>query len=318
MPNDPSPVEYTIHALSDVTVDMASPGFAQRPACGYALSETFAWTFSPSPADPVTTYNLSPYNLLISSTTNADAAVYSATLTNAVSYSGQNWMPSITFDITVTDPCLTTTITSFDINVGNSITQEAGVVVENQFNEPDDSAGTAVGDQSICGPKTYSVVYAADDSAQTLVTVETITANTLHKLVSTTVNEADEGTHNLKLVVSLASNTYPNLEIPFTLIIQPATCDCTLLDWIYPTQQSIITTVLKEVSDTLTINHATVDADSKATTPAIRACYRTDLGAAPGCDETTVITSVVEESSTLPSYFTLSGDVITINADNND
>lgn len=89
-------------------------------------------------------------------------------------------MPEISFDITVTDPCLTTVITSFDINSGNSITQEAGVVVNTQFNEPNDSAGTAVGDQSICGPKTYSVVYASDDSAQTLVTIQTLTANTLH------------------------------------------------------------------------------------------------------------------------------------------
>jgi hypothetical protein len=39
---------------------------------------------------------------------------------------------------------------------------------------------------------------------------------------------------------------------------------------------------------------ATVKAASKTTTPAIRACYRTDLGTPPGCDETTVITSVVE------------------------
>jgi len=55
------------------------------------------------------------------------------------------------------------------------------------------------------------------------------------------------------------------------------------------------TTVLKATADSLTINHATVDVTTKTTTPAIRACYRTDLGAAPGCVETTVITTVVIE-----------------------
>lgn len=68
-------------------------------------------------------------------------------------------MPTISFDITVTDPCLTTVITPFDLNSGNDITQEAGQIIETNFNEPDDSAGTAVGDQTICGPKTYEVIY---------------------------------------------------------------------------------------------------------------------------------------------------------------
>ena len=223
-------------------------------------------------------------------------------------------MPSITFTITVIDPCLTTVIDPFVIN---NITQEAGVSVDTVFNEPDDSAGTAVGDQSICGPKTYSVVYRADDSAQTLITIETISANTQHKLVSYTDLESDEGTHELKLVVSLADSTYPTLVVDFDLTISPATCDCKLLNWIYPTNQSIITTVKKEVPDTLTILHATVDSSSYDTTPAIRACYRTDLGTPPGCDETTAITQVIEEGSTLPSYFTLSGNVLTIDATDN-
>ena len=75
-------------------------------------------------------------------------------------------MPAITFDITVIDPCLTTVFTNFALNSGtNIITQEAGVSVDTIFDEPNDSAGTAVGDQSICGPKTYSVVYRSDDAA---------------------------------------------------------------------------------------------------------------------------------------------------------
>ena len=88
----------------------------------------------------------------------------------------------------------------------------------------------------------------------------------------------------------LADTAYPVFELDFDLVIQPATCDCKLLDWIYPSSQSIITTVKKEVPDTLTINHAVVDETTKDTTPAIRACYREDLGTPPGCDETTVIT----------------------------
>jgi hypothetical protein len=38
-PSAPStPVSYTVWALSDVGVDLSSPGFVQRPACGYTLT----------------------------------------------------------------------------------------------------------------------------------------------------------------------------------------------------------------------------------------------------------------------------------------
>lgn len=97
------------------------------------------------------------------------------------------------------------------------------------------------------------------------------------------------------------------------MVISPATCDCTLLDWVYPAAQTLTTSVLKAVPDSVTINHAVVDETTKDTTPAIRACYRTDLGTPPGCDETTAITSVVIESTNiLPGYMTLSGDVLTV------
>ena len=155
----PADFEYIIHSLTDISIDLSSPGYVQQPACGYTLTEVMAWSFNPSPANPITTSSSSPYTMTISSATNSDAEVYVATLTNSVSYQGQSFMPSISFTVTVTDPCLTTVITPFDINVGNTLTQEAGEIIETLFNEPADSAGTAVGDQSICGPKTYTVTY---------------------------------------------------------------------------------------------------------------------------------------------------------------
>ena len=85
-----------------------------------------------------------------------------------------------------------------------------------------------------------------------------------------------------------------------------------------PVPQSLTTTVLKAVSDSLTIVHATVDPASKTTTPAIRACYRTDLGAAPGCDEATSITTVVVSTTNiLPGFLVVSGDVVTVQATSN-
>ena len=65
--------------------------------------------------------------------------------------------------------------------------------------------------------------------------------------------------------------------------------------------------MLKEVSDSITIKHATVDPASKNTTPAIRACYRTDVQPnGPGCNEATAIVAVVDnQTGSLPGYLVL-------------
>ena len=66
----------------------------------------------------------------------------------------------LTFDFTVIDPCLTTV---YDVLTIPGITQEAGQTTTEAFVDPDHSAGTEVGDQTICGAITYELVE-VDDS----------------------------------------------------------------------------------------------------------------------------------------------------------
>ena len=154
--------------------------------------------------------------------------------------------------------------------------------------------------------------------------IETIVDNANYRIISDYSDETYEGTHALALYVTMlnyptdADGAHPTLLSNFNLEISPATCDCSLLDWIYPAAQTLTTSVLKAVPETLTIDHATVDATSKDTTPAIRACYRTDLGTPPGCDETTAITDVrIESTNILPGYMTLSGSDLTVEPTDN-
>ena len=118
IPTDPSPVTYSIHALSDTVVDLSSPGFVQQPACGYALNELFTWAITPVEHPAIFTDN--NYVMTVSSTTNSDAGVYTLTLTNNIEYldAAQNFAPLITFDITVIDPCLTTVIDALVLQYG--------------------------------------------------------------------------------------------------------------------------------------------------------------------------------------------------------
>ena len=193
----------------------------------------------------------------------------------------QAFSPSVTFKVDIKDPCKTSTITQItltDMTVvnGQSITQNFAEVV--------DSAETTYGTDS-CGERNYQIV-AQGDNTYTPVTfarVEAIVANQNYRIVSDYSVEANEGTHNLALYVTMKNypvtqqNAHPTLLSNFVLTISPAVCDCKLLNWINPAAQSLTTTVLKEVSDSIVILHATVDPASKTTTPAIRACYRTDV-----------------------------------------
>ena len=91
IPDDPSPVSYTIHALSNLELDLSSPGFVQQPACGYTLTEVIAWTTNPTPAAPISTVGGNAYGLLVASSNNGDAGVYTVTLTNSAAYQGQSF-----------------------------------------------------------------------------------------------------------------------------------------------------------------------------------------------------------------------------------
>lgn len=151
----------------------------------------------------------------------------------------------------------------------------------------------------------------------------TVNGNVVERLTATTSREADIKTHNMKLIISLQDSlgktAYPKLTKTFDFIVNPATCDCTLLTWDYPAAQSVSTTVKRANVATLNITKATVNAASKTTTPAIRRCY--ELNATPPqtpCDETTAVLSIVDNATTtIPAFMSLTGTVLTVNPDNN-
>ena len=70
--------------------------------------------------------------------------------------------------------------------------------------------------------------------------VEVINADLNFRIVSDYSDETFEGTHNLALYVTMANypvaalGSHPTLLSNFVLTINPATCDCSLLNWINP------------------------------------------------------------------------------------
>jgi len=141
-----------VFATTPKDITLASPGFVQRPACGYALVETFTWEI-PSGA-PIT--KTSDYVIRVETEVAAKRGEYDVKLINSAKYAGTGvtYANNTPFKVTVTDPCKTTVLTS--VTVPN-VSVQAGLTNEFSFIEVTDSAAIAVSKPTICGARTYTV-----------------------------------------------------------------------------------------------------------------------------------------------------------------
>ena len=151
-PTAPTGTEQLIFALTPLDIDLSSPGFVQQPACGYTLSETFTWEIEASA--PIT--QIADYSIQVSSDSAAERAIYTVKLIDSANYAGTGvtYAEEIEFTVTVTDPCLTTTLSSLSIP---AVSIEAGLTDTFSFAEITDSAADTVSLATICGLRTYTV-----------------------------------------------------------------------------------------------------------------------------------------------------------------
>ena len=146
------------------------------------------------------------------------------TLTNTLSYLGVTWTPSFTFTVTVVDPCETTVWVDFTIPI---ITTDNGIPIEQEMEEIKDSVEVAKGQNTLCGPRTYTIAY-QDGTAIDWVTIAT-SVHTDHYMTITVDPTLDEheATHDLALTMSL--DYYPNHAahvVNFEVIVTTPTCEC--------------------------------------------------------------------------------------------
>ena len=102
----------------------------------------------------------------------------------------------------------------------------------------------------------------------------------------------------MRLIVSLGLVEYPTFEVDFQLVISQATCDCNLLVWDEPAQLSLSTLLMASPVATLTLEKATVNADSEQAEPAIRSCT-----GANACDTTSTVVLVDQDTAALDGAF---------------
>ena len=284
-----------------------TPNFAQVPACGYALVEDIQWTI-PS-TSPIT--EASDYSLTVVSTDGiAHNAVVPVIVQNFVEYDGENWSPLIEFDVTITDPCRTSTITAITLTTMEVILGEETLQA---FSEAVDSAGTSYG-TTVCGDRLYEVIDISTGDLTSVATVQTADAGG-YEIRAYSTDEDNEGTHNLRLRVTFVnypqsdSVDFPIVETNFMLTVNQAQCDCALITWDEPEQLTLTTGLMTSPPDTLTFTKATANEESKDASPAIRACYRNG----GSCPTSSTIAIVENVSGVLDAAFmSITGTTLTV------
>lgn len=152
-PTAPTTSDSTYIVFATAKTITLTPQFEQVPACGYTLTGTPAWTI-PATA-PITESGSDPYVLTVTSTDGlAHHAVNPLIVQLDATYQGSSWSANLAFDVTITDPCRTSTITSITL-VQMSVV--LGVEGLQNFAEAIDSAGTTYG-AAVCGTRTYELV----------------------------------------------------------------------------------------------------------------------------------------------------------------
>ena len=239
-PQNPGTQTYNLMAAAkDVTL---TPAFLQYPPCDYAVTNNIQWTIPTIADDTNAITKVNDYKIRISSSKLTIHGEYTLTVKNSVTYTdrgtAQAWSPSVSFKVDIKDPCKTSTITQITLT---DMTVVNGQSKTQNFAEVVDSAETTYGTDS-CGERVYQIVKQGDSTYTpvTFARVEAIVANQNYRIVSDYSLEANEGTHNLALYVTMKNypvtqqNAHPTLLSNFKLTISPAVCDCKLLNWINP------------------------------------------------------------------------------------
>ena len=169
--------------------------------------------------------------------------------------------------------------------------------------------------RNYCGTRQYKVYRSvADGSAEVTDDWITITGPTTtgeYEMVASPIDDTLVTGTTLALVFEITLPDQPNnpgYTETLDITVRAATCDCSLLLWDNPVSASEISVGLEQVTtNTVTIQEATVNEDSKTTTPAIRRCYLDSP-----CDETYTTTLVDADTGVLPDFMDYTGTTLTI------
>jgi hypothetical protein len=196
-----------------------------------------AYTFALSGTYPYLTINSSTGLLTLSSNSLADVGPHTVTLLVTLTSYPTITAASVTFTVTLNDPCPTTSISmTAPAAMTNGVTLPAASLTPTA---PTNTVATQAAVTTFCGAYTYSL-----SGTYPYLTINSSTG----LLTLSDTNMANIGTHTVTLLVGLASYTsVPQASVTFTVTL---TDPCTTTVLTMPTLTAFSITVLSGISAT--------------------------------------------------------------------
>ena len=223
-----APTTDLTYILYDKThsVDLSSNVYTQTPPCGYTTTNTHTWTIDSS--SPITVNSANPQQIDIVSLDRTKVGTHSVTMTTLFEYATQSFTETdtISFVITITDPCETTTINDAVFSDA-TLTVTNGSTASITFTEVTDSVEVDNNIDTLCQGRTYTLLM-NDESTPADFIALTGTAPGPYTITASPTLDSAVGSHTYKLKTELTA--YPsNPNSPhytaISVVVQGATCD---------------------------------------------------------------------------------------------
>lgn len=262
------------YVLYDTThkIDLSGNVYTQTPPCGYTTTNTHTWTIASG--SPITVNSANPQQIDVVSLDRTKVGTHAVTMTTVFEYATQSFTETdtISFTVTIIDPCETTTINNA-VFTPATLTVTNGSTATMTFNEVTDSVEVANNIDTLCQGRTYTLLKNDETTAADFIAL-TGTAPGPYTITASPTLDSQVGSHTFKLKTELTaypgnSNSPHYTAIP--VVVQGAACDQNGLGWL-ATAQVTQTVDVATGPTTVNISPYTVDSASKSSTPEMRAC----------------------------------------------
>ena len=147
------------YILYDTThsIDLSSNVYTQSPDCKFATVNTHTWTIDA--ASPIVVNSANPQQIDIVSLDRTKVGPHTVTMSSQFDYATQSFTETdtITFTVTIIDPCETTTINDAVFSP-STLTVVNGAVGTMTFTEVTDSVEVANNIDTLCQQRQYTLL----------------------------------------------------------------------------------------------------------------------------------------------------------------
>lgn len=242
------------------------------PPCGYTLTNSFSWTIDA--ASPISVDPDNDQAIRVVSLDKDKLGSHTVTLTNDITYPTQSFAETetITFDVTIIDPCLTTTVNSA-VFTPTTLTVTNGETADMTYTDVTDSVEVDNNIDTLCGSRSYTIYNNDEINVHTdWVTLSGPSAG-VYTITATPTLDSLVGANNFKLltVLDLYTNESRESWSTITVNVQGAACDQNGLEW---DASAVVEQTIDVSTGPTTVNIApyTPNVASKTATPQMRAC----------------------------------------------